>query len=308
MIGRFAKWLLAFVAAWRVFGPIFTPRFPAGQEHPWKVPGRMVFVGDLEFLVRQVGDPSKPDVVLIHGLGGASLTEWHEIGPLLMDDFRLTIVENRNHGLSPRVTSRYRIEDNADDVAAVMAEVGVERAHVVGYSMGGTVAQALAHRHPDRVDHLALIGTLAFHPPGWKWARLASAVIIRAWERVTGTGTPEVRASYLILTGAVSRRHAKFMWEENQRRDPDGGAAASMALFRFDSRPWVSEIEKPTLVLVPSRDQLIFPKWQQDLASRLPDATVQVVEGAFHEVVWTHPESVADRLRAFFGSQMTDDR
>ncbi len=300
MIWRIARWVLGFIATWRVFGPIITPRFPAGQEHPWKVPARTVFVGDLEFLVRQVGDTSKPDVVLIHGLGGASLTEWHEIGPLLVDDFRLTIVENRNHGLSPRVTSRYRVEDTADDVAVVMSEVGVDRAHVVGYSMGGTVAQALAHRHPDKVDRLALIATVAAHPPFWKWTRLASAIVIRAWERVTGTGTPEVRSTYLLLTGAVNRKYASFMWEQNQRRDPDGGAAASMALFRFDSRPWLSQLDIPTLVLIPTRDQLLPVSWQRDMASRLRDATVETIDKAFHEVVWTHPELVADKLRVFF--------
>lgn len=288
------------IALWRMFAPIITPRFPAGQEHPWKIPARTVFVGDLEFLVRQVGDPSKPDLVLIHGLGGASLTEWHEIGPQLTDEFRLTIVENRNHGLSPRVTSRYQVEDTADDVAAVMGELGVARAHVAGYSMGGAVAQALAHRHPERVERLALIGTFAFHPPAWKWARMASAVIIRAWERITGTGTPEVRAGYLLATGAVNRKYARFMWEETQRRDPDGGAAASMALYRFDSRPWVSEILQPTLVMIPTRDQLVPVAWQYDLASRLPNSTVETIDGAFHEVVWTHSESVASRLREFF--------
>lgn len=303
-MGRFARWLIGFVAAWRIFGPIITPRFPAPQQHPWKVPGRTVFVGDLEFLVRQVGDPEKPDVVLIHGLGGASLTEWHEIGPLLVDDFRLTIVENRNHGLSPRVTSRYRVEDTADDVAGVMSEVGVERAHVVGYSMGGTVAQALAHQHPDKVDRLALIATVAAHPPAWRWTRLVGAVVIRAWERVTGTGTSEVRAGYLLLTGAVDRKYARFFWEQTQRRDPDGGAAASMALFRFDSRPWLAQLHMPTLVMIPTRDQLLPSKWQRDMAARLPDATVETIDKAFHEVVWTHPELIAERLRAF----LTDDR
>ncbi len=300
-MSRVTKAVLVALGLWRLFGPIVTPRFPSGQEHPWKVQGRTVFVGDLEFLVRQVGDPSKPDLVLIHGLGGASLTEWYEVGPRLTEEFRLTIVENRNHGLSPRVTGRYRVEDTADDVAAVMDEVGVARAHVAGYSMGGTVAQALAHRHPDKVERLALIATFSFHPSWWKWTRMVGVVVLRAWERITGTGTPEVRAGYLLLTGAVSRKHAEFMWDETHRRDPDGGAAASMALLRFDSRPWVSEIDKPTLVVIPSRDQLVPRSWQRDLASRIPDTTIERVEGAFHEVVWTHPELVADQLRAFFG-------
>ena len=299
MIWRITKWSFIASVLWRVFGPLLTPRFPAGQEHPWKIPASTVFVGDHEFLVRQVGDESKPDVVLIHGLGGASLTEWYEIGPRLLPDFRLTIVENRSHGLSPRFTASYEVADVADDVASVMQQVGLSKAHVVGYSMGGTVAQALAYRHPAVVDRLVLIGTFSFHPPAWKWARIAGAVITRAWERVTGTGTPEVRSGYLLATGAVKPQHAQFMWEETHRRDPDAGAAASMALFRFDSRAWVQNIRQPTLIMIPSRDQLVPVSWQHDLASRIEGSTVHILEGAHHEVVWTHPEEIAAALHAF---------
>ena len=296
------KWSFLISVAWRVFGPLLTPRFPRGQEHPWQIPASTVFVGNHEFLVRQVGDPDRPDVVLIHGLGGASLTEWYEVGPRLLDHFRLTIVENRSHGLSPRFTSSYEVTDVADDVAAVMEQVGLAKAHVVGYSMGGTVAQALAYRHPNLVDRLVLIATFAFHPPLWRWARVAGAVITRAWERLTGTGTPEVRTGYLLATGAVKPQHAQFMWEETHRRDPDAGAAASMALFRFDSRAWVQDIRRPTLVMIPSRDQLVPVAWQHDLASRIDGSTVYMLEGAHHEVVWTHPEQIADTLIDFLSA------
>lgn len=294
------KWVFAALIAWRLFGPIPTPRFPPGQQHPWKIPASTVYVGDREFIIRRVGDdPGNPAVVLIHGLGGASLTEWYEIGPLLAEHFNLTIVENRNHGLSPRFTQRYDVADVADDVAAVMEQMGLARTHVVGYSMGGTVAQSLAHRHPDRVNRLVLIGTFSFHPPLWRWSRVLGAVITRAWERLTGTGTPEVRTGYLLATGAVERRHARFMWEETHRRDPEAGAAASLALFRFDSREWISGVDEPTLVIVPARDQLVPVAWQLDLAARLPNARVIEISGALHEVVWTHPRETADAITEF---------
>ena len=73
-----------------------------------------------------------------------------------------------------------------------------------------------------------------------------------------------------------------------------------MALFRFDSRPWLAQLHMPTLVMIPTRDQLLPSKWQRDMAARLPDATVETIDKAFHEIVWTHPELIAERLRAFF--------
>ena len=296
---RFLKTALAAAAAWRLFGPVLTPRFPEGQEHPWKIPASTVFVDGREFAVRETGDPTGPHVVLIHGLGGSSITEWYEVGPLLARSFHLIIVESRNHGLSPRFTRRHDVADVADDVAAVMDQLGVSRAHVVGYSMGGAVAQSLAHRHPGRVERLVLIATFSFHRPLLRWARTVGVYIARAWERATGTGTPEVRAGSLLATGAVDSRHARFMWEETHRRDPEAGAAASLALFRFDSRPWIGGIENPTLVLVPGGDQLVPVSWQRDLAGRLPNAQTVELPGALHEVVWTHAERVADFVTEF---------
>lgn len=287
---------------WRVLGPVWSPRFSGPQTHPWKVSARSVFLGNHEFIVRQTGDPSKPSLILIHGLGGASLTEWYEVGPRLADDFHLTIVENRNHGLSPHFSRGFEVEDVADDIAGVMAQLGIDAAHVVGYSMGGTVAQALAYRHPSRVDRIVLIATFAFHPPVWRWSRMLGTLITRAWERVTGLGTPEVRTGYLLASGAVKRQYSKFMWDENHRRDPDAGAAASMALFRFDSRPWVSSITNKTMVVVPSKDQLVPIKWQRDLRDRLPNSEMTTIEGARHEVVWTNPDEIAEAVRGFLGS------
>jgi pimeloyl-ACP methyl ester carboxylesterase len=75
-----------------------------------------------------------------------------------------------------------------------------------------------------------------------------------------------------------------------------------MALYRFDSRPWVSKIAQPTLVMIPTRDQLVPVAWQYDLASRIPGSTVRTLDRARHEVVWTHPEEIAEALRQFFGS------
>jgi len=290
---------LIVLMAWRVFGPIVTPRWKPGQTHPWRIPGRTVFVGDREYLVRQTGREGGPDLVLVHGLGGSSLAEWFKVGPMLAERFRLTIVDHRSHGLSPKTTERFEIEEVADDVAAVLNEAGVSTADVVGYSMGGTIAQALAHRHPNLVRRLVLIATFTHHPGWWRPVRVLGTIVIRAWERVTGMGSAEVRAAYLLAVKAVDSRHARWLWEETHRRDPEAGAAASLALLRFDSRGWITRLRQPSLVVIPSRDQLVPVSWQYAMAAALPGARVVEVSGARHEVPLTHPCEIAQSVESF---------
>lgn len=300
---RLFGWLFRLTVAWRLFGPIVTPRWRPPQEHPWRIPGRTVFVGDREFMVRRCGPVDAPDLVLVHGLGGASLAEWFKVGPRLAERFRLTIVDHRSHGLSPKTTDRFEIEDLADDLAAVLAQVGVEKAAVVGYSMGGTIVQALAHRHPHLVERMVLVATFARHPGWWRPVRVAGIWIIRTWERITGVGSPEVRALYLLLAGAVDRRHARWLWEETHRRDSEAGSAASFSLLRFDSSDWIGKVRQPALVVIPLKDQLVPVRWQYDLAAAIPAAGVLELPGARHEAPFTHPEPLVDAIIEFVEKQ-----
>jgi 3-oxoadipate enol-lactonase len=293
------KKLLAAIILFRLIAPVFAPRFRGPQVHPWPIEGRTVFVGDREFVIRQVGPTDGDDIVLIHGLGGSALAEWYEVGPLLAERHRVTLVEHRNHGMAPLFTGRYEIADLADDVAAVLGAAGVNKATVVGYSMGGTVAQELARRHRGLVDRMVLIGTFATHPGSWRTARQVGTYVVRAWERVMGVGTPEVRAGYLISSGAVAPEHAKWMWEETHRRNVDGGAAASLALMRFDARDWLGTIDAPTLVIVPTCDLLVPPSWQYGLGSLIPGARIVDIDGGRHELPWTHAKRLAAEIEAF---------
>ena len=286
---------------WRLFGPVLSPRFRSPQEHPWRHFGHTVFVGDQEFLVRDLGPDGAPALLLIHGLAGSSLAEWYRIGPALAEKYRVIMVDHRSHGLAPLARDRFEVEDIADDMAGVLDRLGVGAVSVVGYSMGGAVAQSFAHRHPERTGRLVLIAAFTHHPQPMRALRVAGAVIARAWERLTGLGTPEVRSGYLLATGAVEERHARWLWEETHRRDTDAGTQATLALLRFDSRPWVGKIEAETLVLIPIKDQLVPPAWQYELAASLRDPQVVELVGVRHEAPWTHSEQLADEIARFIG-------
>jgi 3-oxoadipate enol-lactonase len=284
---------------WRLFGPRVQPDFKPPQEHPLRAPGRTVFVGDEEYLVRELGADNGTPILLIHGLAGSSLTEWYQVAPKLATDRRVIMVDHRGHGLSAMGDLRFEVADDADDLAGVLDALGVGQVDVVGYSMGGVIAQALALRSPGRVRKLVLIATFATHSTGYKWIRWIGVVVARAWERVTGLGTSVVRSGYLIARGAVRREHARWIWRETLRRDLESGAQATFALLRFDSRDWVGKLDVDTMVVIPMNDFLVPTPWQHALAEAIPDAKVVEVEEAGHELVWTHSDLVADEVREF---------
>ena len=294
----FRRGLMAAVL-WRLFGPILPVPWPRPQKHPWRIPARTMFAGDRELSIREVGPLDGPPLVLIHGLAGSSIAEWYKVAPLLADSFRVLMIDHRSHGLSVADRGRFEIADVADDIASILDQLDCGPVAVVGYSMGGAIVQALAHRHPDLVSRLVLVATLSHHPRGWRELRQLGALITRAWERATGTGTPEVRTAYLLSTGAVAREHGRWLWEETHRRDPDAGAEASRALFRFDSRAWLPTLRVPTLVVIPERDQLIPARWQREMARLIQRAETAEVVGGHHEIPWSHAELLAQRIEKF---------
>lgn len=297
----FLRRLLGLFLLWRILGPAPAPRFKPPQEHPWRTPGRTVFVGDTEFLIRETGRPDTAPVLLIHGLSGSSIAEWYQVAPLLGEEHRVIMMDHRGHGLSPTAAVRYEIDEVADDIAGALDELGIGRVSVVGYSMGGTIAQALAYRHPNRVDRLVLAATFAHTPEPHRTARVIGAVLARGWERLTGLGTPEVRSGYLLAVGAVKPKHARWLWEESHRRNIETGSQATLALMRFDSRSWVGRLEQPKLVLIPTHDQLVPPAWQYQLAGLLTAPEVVELIGVRHEAPWTVPSRMADEISKFLG-------
>lgn len=285
----------------RALAPVVSPRFSQPQEHPWRIPGRTVFVGDSEFLVREAGPVDGPPLLLIHGLAGSSLGEWYRVAPLLARRFRVILVDHRSHGLSVLSRGPYEISDVADDVAGVLDQIGVDSAHVVGYSLGGTVAQEFAYRYPGRTRKLVLVATMSYHPQPMRAARAVGSVILRGFERLSGIGTADVRAGYLLATRAVSPEHGRWLWEETHRRDVDAGAQATLALVRFDSSEWLGRIDTETLVVIPLKDQLVPVPWQYEMASMMRNVTVAEVADARHELPWVNPNRLVTEIESFIG-------
>ena len=116
----------------------------------------------------------RPWLVLIQGMGLDRLG-WEPVLRKLRRRFRLVLVDNRGVGHSGRPTGSFTVADMAGDIVAVLDAAGISRAHVLGASLGGMVAQELAISHPERVDGLVLACTA----PGWPFTYPMPAASIR---------------------------------------------------------------------------------------------------------------------------------
>jgi len=293
--GRLAgAWVL-----WRLLGPPPAPRFPAGQERPPGPPGRTVLAAGREAFVREAGPPDGRRVLLIHGWAFDSFAAWHRVLPLLAERVRVIAVDLRGHGKSDRARGRFTVDDLADDVAATLDSLGPGRYTVLGYSLGGMVAQALARRHPARVERLVLAATAAHPLRVPRPAAVAVLLGLRALARLHPSLVPGATQRYLLRVGAVPPEHARWLWEALMARDTDLHHQAGFALAGFDSREWLGRLRLPVLCLIPGRDQLVPPPHQRATAALIPGAEVVEIEGARHEAVFTHAGEIAAAVLRF---------
>src|SRR5438552_16996988 len=168
--------------------------------------------------------------------------------------FRVVAFEQRGHGRGIRVGVTFRMSDAADDTVAVADALGIDRFIVVGYSMGGPVAQLTWHRHRDRVAGLVLCATSRDFG-GSPRERMAFAVLpgLSAALRVA-----PYRVRRNVMGGVISGRLgdgplARWAATELGRNDPAAMMAAAAALGRFSSRAWISEVDVPAAVVITLR-------------------------------------------------------
>jgi 3-oxoadipate enol-lactonase len=286
----------------RLFGPRSAPRCAAGQERPAGPPGRTVRAGGHEFFVREAGPDGAPRVLLLHGWAFDSLAAWHRLIPLLSGKARVLAVDLRGHGKSDRIRGRFSVDDLADDVAAVLDALGPGRYTVVGYSLGGVVAQALARRHPAKVERLVLAATATRLRRGSRQVAVTLLVLQRALARLGVNPVPWVMHRYLVQSGAVPAQHAAWLWETLASRDLELHHEAGFAIARFDSGAWVGRLDLPVLCVIPTRDQLVPPSRQRATAALIPGATVVEIEGARHEALFTHAPGLAAAILGFLAT------
>ena len=260
-----------------VTGLAAQPRLPPGER--LSLPGRgTTFVRSLP------GPPGAPTVLLLHGwIASAGLNWLTAFGPL-SERYRVIAPDMRGHARGLRSRRRFRLADCADDMAALLELVDATPAIVVGYSMGGPIAQLLWRRHEASVAGLVLCATADRFVTGARERFLFTSMMATA-ANTTRVGAlvsrvPLASARRWAPVGPRARPTSLRTWAaaEMRRHDAVKIMEAGQAIGTYNARRWIGEIDVPTTVMVTERDRAIAPADQLEMASRIPGALVQRID------------------------------
>ena len=276
----------------------------AFAELPWMPDGRIVSVPQRgEFFVRyfEHENANAPVVALLHGWTGNADINFFPVYAELARNYSVLALDHRGHGRGLRTHDRFALEDCADDVVAIMDQLGISSVTAVGYSMGGPIAMLMSKQHSNRVHSLVLCATalewsaMRSERIRWKIGRVVSPVFRllttpRLIDRYIKGKIPRASSAALLRPWLVSEIRRNDSWTMNQ---------AGRALSKYDARPWAATLGVPTASIVTSHDSLVAPNKQQALA-HATQATVIEIDGD-HLVNWQKPElftaAVVDAIR-----------
>ena len=265
--------------------PAVVPELPPGRTV--ELPGRG------RTFVRELAGPDgsrRLPLVLLHGWSvTADLNFFTCYGPLADQGRRVVALDHRGHGRGIRpFGGRVRLSDCADDVAALLDVLGIEQAVVLGYSMGGPIAQLTWRRHPDKVGGMVLCATSADFTSG-----PAAELRYRAFGGLGLVATVAPLPATNLFHRMIDRRAGEgpmvgWMRGELQRGSPGGLLSALGSLGRYRADDWIGEVDVPTSVVRMTEDQTVSPRRQARLAELVPGAERFDVAGP-HDVCATNP-------------------
>jgi 3-oxoadipate enol-lactonase len=240
-------------------------------------PARTVVAPDRgEFFLRDTGeaDPSRPVVLLLHGWMVSADLNWHSVyRPLADAGYRVLAIDHRGHARGLRALAPFRLTDCADDAAAVLRALEIDQAIVVGYSMGGTIAQLMARDHRELLSGLVLSGTCQhFQDPEtvklWRWMGAVGLAVKLAPKTFFQVGFKR--------SGIPLNERTAWWMSELMRHSGRDVAEAGRELGRFDSRPWLGSVQVPAAMVLTGRDAAVSPAKQRELATAVGAAVFEV--------------------------------
>lgn len=242
-------------------------------------------------------------VVCLHGLG-SSAADWQYQLADLAQGYRVIAPDLRGHVLSPAPHQPLTISAMADDVAALLGQLDATPAHLIGLSLGGCVAQAVALRHPEGIRSLTLVNTFArLQPAGWSGAgRLLKRLWLMCFAPMTANAAYITEGLFPKPEQAPLRAIAAASLSQNSRRTY---FAAIRALLAFDVRAQVPTLHCPTLVVAGDRDTTVGLAAKRELQRLIPDARLLVVADSGHATPYDQFETFNRAVLAFLNSATT---
>jgi 3-oxoadipate enol-lactonase len=247
-------------------------------------------IGNIEMFYEVYG--SGEPVVLIHGLSMDSSTWFNQI-PVLSQKYQIIVFDNRGVGQTDAPKENYSTEMMADDTVALLKFLNVDNAHILGFSMGGMIAQIVALKYPELVKSLLLTSTAAQFPARAKH-------LVQTWLRMLNENVSletRIREGFLwVYTDEFFEDDETVMASVNLAIDHPhplsnhGFAGQVAALMKHNTRSQINQISVPTLVLIARDDALIPIEFSEELTARIPKAKLVILERGGHNCWMEFPE------------------
>ena len=265
-------------------------------------PNDIVRVKDWRLHLRDSGPKDAPAVILVHGFG-ASLHTWEPWAKALGTDLRVIRFDLPGSGLSdPDPAGDYTDARSMALLIALMDQLGVQRAHVVGHSIGGRIAWTFAAQHPQRVGRLVLVAPDGFASPGFEYGKPADVpamltamryLLPRALLRMN---LQPAYANPEVLTDALTTRYHDLMLAPGAR---DAMLARLRQTVLVDPLPLLKAIQAPTLLVWGERDAMIPFANSADYLKAVPDIRRVAVPAVGHLPQEEAPEAAIEAVHTF---------
>jgi pimeloyl-ACP methyl ester carboxylesterase len=240
-----------------------------------------------------IGPRQGQSVLLLHGLGATGESWGLQFPALQSAGYRAFAPDARGFGRSS-YPGRTSVSDMAADMASLLEGLNALHTHVVGISMGGTIALQLALDYPHLVDKLVLVNTFAqLHPenPGVFLYFLVRFILLHT----LGMPTQARAVARRVFPREDQSEMRRMLYEQILQADPRAYRASMRALARFDVHRRLKEIITPTLIITGDQDTTVKPESQRRLAESIPGAAHVIVAGAGHAVIADRP-AIFNRL------------
>ena len=240
-------------------------------------------------------------LLLVRGLG-RSHRYFSPILPHLTDQFRVVMFDNRGAGQSDHPKGPYSTEKMAQDCIQVLDAAGIEKAWLLGMSLGGMIALDAAHQFPDRVQGLVL---------GSCTPRGEGSISVSAWPRFQLTLSAflpkkmarKIQAHVTLSDDFIDQADEVMdIWDGYAKDEPFKLAsllAQNAAISGHDSVPWLESIHHPTLLLAGRQDRLVDCENTPFMASKMPNAEAHIWDDTGHNMETEQPERMAQCVKEF---------
>lgn len=261
-------------------------------------------INDIEICIDDTEEGENP-LLLIHGLTG-NKTTMYPIRDMFKDDYRVITIDTRGHGESTR-PEEYTIDDHANDVHEIIKELGLEKADVLGYSMGSYIALRAAEVKSDDIDHLVLVCT----KPNGKTSSVAR--LLKEADLDITQVTQEEMMGVIMKASLAPDTYEKVIkgefdiapylnGDESQELNEEEKAAEDASLANFDNSKDYDNVTCKTLVIAAEHDGINPPELGREVADGIKDAQFELIENAGHLAAAEQADEFQKIIRDFLNN------